>query len=247
MHYYLYEIRNNINGKIYIGVHKTKVLDDGYMGSGKIIKAAIEKYGLENFTKTILETFETQEEMFAREKEIVNEEFLSREDTYNLRRGGFGGWDLVNKNMTAEQRTELGLLGGYANRTPEQRSISGKKGGIQARRTWNTKVKLGIIPHQSLGLVLSEETKKKIGTANTGKPATTGMTGKSHSEETKNKIKEKRALQTIEPRSEETKNKIKLANSGRIWVRHLELNLRKTIKKEELEFYLTSGWIKGMK
>jgi hypothetical protein len=101
MHFYLYEIRNNINSKIYVGVHKTKVLDDGYMGSGKIITRAIEKYGVENFTKTILETFETQEEMFAREKELVNEEFLLREDTYNLRRGGLGGWDYINTQQLA--------------------------------------------------------------------------------------------------------------------------------------------------
>jgi hypothetical protein len=99
MHYYLYEIRDNINGKIYIGVHKTKNLDDGYMGSGLIITRAIKKYGVENFTKTILEYFGTSEEMFAREKEIVTEEFLLREDTYNLRRGGHGGWEYINKNV----------------------------------------------------------------------------------------------------------------------------------------------------
>ena len=102
MHYYLYEIRNNIDGKIYIGVHKTKVLDDGYMGSGKIIKSAIEKHGIQNFTKTILEFFETQEEMFVKEKEIVNEEFLLREDTYNLRRGGDGGFDYINSDKSKE-------------------------------------------------------------------------------------------------------------------------------------------------
>jgi hypothetical protein len=98
MFYYLYEIRNNINGKVYVGVHKTKVLDDGYMGSGKVVNASIKKNGVENFTKTILEHFDSAEAMYAREKEVVTEEFLSRDDTYNLRCGGFGGFDFINKN-----------------------------------------------------------------------------------------------------------------------------------------------------
>ena len=98
MFFYLYEIRNNLNGKIYVGVHKTKDMNDGYMGSGKVINSAIKKYGIENFTKTVLEEFSTDEEMFAREKEVVNEEFLRRENTYNLRRGGNGGFDYINKS-----------------------------------------------------------------------------------------------------------------------------------------------------
>ncbi len=97
MFYYLYEIKNLINGKIYRGVHKTKKMDDGYMGSGAAICEAIKTDGLENFVKTILETFESSEEMFAREKELVNAEFLAREDVYNKRGGGFGGFDYINR------------------------------------------------------------------------------------------------------------------------------------------------------
>ena len=98
MFYYMYQITNKLNGKIYVGVHKTKDLNDGYMGSGKVIKRAIEKHGIENFEKVILETFEHAESMYAKEKEIVNDEFLAREDVYNLRRGGHGGFEFINNN-----------------------------------------------------------------------------------------------------------------------------------------------------
>lgn len=108
MFYYLYEIRNNLNNKIYVGVHKTNNMDDGYMGSGKVILNAFKKYGIENFTKVILETFDSSEAMYAREAEVVNDEFLLREDVYNLRRGGNGGFDYINKNAVnvtiSEQR-----------------------------------------------------------------------------------------------------------------------------------------------
>jgi hypothetical protein len=98
MFYYLYEIKNTVNNKIYVGVHQTKDMDDGYMGSGTVINKAYEKYGKDMFVKTILEYFDSRDAMINREKEIVNEDFLARDDTYNVRRGGTGGFDYINKN-----------------------------------------------------------------------------------------------------------------------------------------------------
>ena len=54
MHYIIYQITNTVNGKIYIGKHQTTDVNDSYMGSGKLLKAAINKYGLAAFKKEIL-------------------------------------------------------------------------------------------------------------------------------------------------------------------------------------------------
>lgn len=67
-------------------------------GSGLRIKRAIEKYGIENFIKTILFECSSKEEMNKKEAEIVNEDFIARDDVYNIKLGGEGGWDEVNKN-----------------------------------------------------------------------------------------------------------------------------------------------------
>lgn len=110
MFYYLYEIRNLINGKIYVGVHKTKNLNDGYMGSGSEILSEIKTIGEQHFKKTILEFFDTSEQMYSKEKEIVDSKFLSRHDVYNKRRGGTGGFDFINQTKTNEDRILAGKL-----------------------------------------------------------------------------------------------------------------------------------------
>lgn len=91
-YFYLYETKNLLNGMIYVGVHKTSDLNDGYLGSGLRLNNAINKYGEEIFQKTILEFFQNSEDMFSKEKEIVNDEFLKRKDVYNLAIGGHGGF-----------------------------------------------------------------------------------------------------------------------------------------------------------
>ena len=68
------------------------------MGSGKYLNRAQEKYGIENFTKEILFVFDNADDMYKKEAEIVNEDFLVTENTYNLRIGGMGGFDYINAN-----------------------------------------------------------------------------------------------------------------------------------------------------
>jgi hypothetical protein len=111
MQYVIYQITNQLNGKIYIGAHATKDINDDYMGSGSALFRAKEKYGLENFTKEILHIFADEKSMYAKEKEIVTEEFCNSQNNYNLRTGGIGGWNHWN-GTTAH--TEASIRGGKA-------------------------------------------------------------------------------------------------------------------------------------
>ena len=74
------------------------------MGSGKYIVRAIKKYGVENFKKEILFECASQEELNSKERELVNEDFVNRKDTYNLVMGGIQG-------LTHEQAVEFGRKG----------------------------------------------------------------------------------------------------------------------------------------
>ena len=93
-----------LNGMIYIGQHTTTNPNDDYMGSGKYIIRAIKKYGIENFKKEILFECSSQEELNAKERELVNEDFVNRDDTYNLVLGGIQG-------LSHEQAVEFGRKG----------------------------------------------------------------------------------------------------------------------------------------
>jgi hypothetical protein len=171
MFYTIYKITNILNGKIYIGKHQTKDIDDGYMGSGKHLKRAISKHGIENFKKEILFQFDNEADMNTKEAELVTEEFCLKEDTYNLCPGGNGGWGYVN---TSSNRN------GFENRIMQIKNTTeflkwSKKGGnsyanriktdpdFRSKVSETTKIRNKMHPNGFINKNHTENTKKIIG------------------------------------------------------------------------------------
>lgn len=254
MFHYLYKITNQINNKIYIGVHSTENLDDGYMGSGKYLRNAIQKYGIENFSKDILFFFDTSEEMYEKEHEIVSEEFVARKDTYNLKLGGEGGWDhLCSKitvkdkdgNMFSVSRDDLrylsGELVGYSKDYVTARDKDGNTFFISKD---NPRYLSGELVGYSKGYVSVKDKDGKCFRVSKDDPRylsgeLVGITkGKRLSSTHKKKIGD--------ANSKRQKGKLN-SNYGHVWVFNDKLKISKSIPKDELQDYLNEGWIKGRK
>lgn len=90
--YYIYRITNKVNGKTYIGQHKYKDFNDNYMGSGKLIRRAQKKYGMENFEKEILYSrIQYKETVDSMERFAIAKERAIGKAEYNIADGGNGG------------------------------------------------------------------------------------------------------------------------------------------------------------
>ena len=91
-YHYIYKTTCNVTGKYYIGMHSCSDLEDGYLGSGKKLRRSLNKYGIENHTKVILEFLPDRKSLAEREREIVNQEMLNEDLCMNIQLGGGGGF-----------------------------------------------------------------------------------------------------------------------------------------------------------
>jgi hypothetical protein len=140
MYYYIYQITNLSNGKIYVGKHKSSKhpFENGYFGSGKQITAAIKKYGVDSFKKEILHYCNNAHEMAVKESEIVTEDFVKRLDTYNMHKGGYGGWDHHNGSTAHIESSKRG--GKAAARLLNEFIAEQKTNNTQWWKEWYAKV-----------------------------------------------------------------------------------------------------------
>lgn len=91
MYGYIYLTTNKINGRKYIGRHKSSQFDESYLGSGKVITQAISIFGKENFTCEILSVCESEDELNEEEFRIIEElNAVNDRQYYNLKPGGIG-------------------------------------------------------------------------------------------------------------------------------------------------------------
>jgi group I intron endonuclease len=170
-HNLIYKITNKVNGNIYIGQHMTDDMDDGYMGSGKAIKAAIKKHGIENFIREILHDYDTFDKMNAKEEELVDEDFVERRDNYNQKTGGSNG------SPGKEARAKIGAAHKGMKRPPrteehKAKLSAAKMGNTDAlgrKHTPEARAKMSAVKK---GTTRSPETRARMSAAHKGKTHT---------------------------------------------------------------------------
>jgi hypothetical protein len=225
MFYIVYQITNLINNKIYIGRHVAVEINDGYMGSGKALQSAYNKYGVDNFKKEILFIFDNFEDMNNKEAELVTWNFCLREDTYNIAIGGFGGFEHINN---------AGLNGSgfknFANLAKAHQILKEKYGENWHKIILCTNGSKKGIPIFKEKYANDPKFAARILAGNL-KGRTTALTDKA-------KAKRKATLANIKHQQGERNSQY-----GTCWVTNGAET--KKIKREELDSFITLGYYKG--
>lgn len=189
--YTVYRTTNLVNGKFYIGYHKTFDLDDGYIGSGFRLHNSIKKYGYSQFKKEILFIFTTSEEAFEKEKELI-EPLLGTPLCMNIYSGGSGGVTTIRKGFVRSLETRAKMSASLALRPRSEASCN--------------KISETLKKHYALHPV-SEETRQKLSKASTSRVCTEETRQKLRNPSLEAREKMSKATKGI-PKSEEHRKKI---------------------------------------
>lgn len=197
----VYKTTNLLNGKIYVG--KDESDRDHYLGSGYILKRAIEKYGKDNFKKEILETCDSRQVLEEREKYWIKESNATDPKIgYNVAEGGTGGNTYFGKTedemkLIKEKISNSGKGRVFSEEHRKRLSEFAKsRKGNKPSKFKGLKYEEYMTPDKAIEIrkkikdarakqIMTDETKKKIGDSSRGKVL---------SEETKTKMSNAKKL-----------------------------------------------------
>lgn len=218
---FLYKTTNLVNSKVYVGVHSTDKLDDGYIGLGVSYQCcavgswpfhrAVKKYGYENFRREILEFFDSVEDALVREREVVNEVWVMNPSTYNVALGG----KINNTFGLSEEEKRVyreKLSKALKGRSKPPRSEEHKKRLSEAHKKLNQDPEFRKRRSEVMkGHKHTDETKEKISKAGKGRVVSL-ETRERQSESLKGRVVSKEQRQKI---SERQKGKVQSAESNK--------------------------------
>lgn len=179
LHNYFYKITNLVNGKYYYGIHSTNNLDDGYMGSGKVLLAAIKKHSKKKFTKEIIVDYPTRREVNEHEKRVVTVELVNLEECYNTRTGGDNDFIPSEKYR---KKLSMAHLGKTLTEDTKKKMSENRKG--EKHPMYGVKGK----DNPNFGKKASEQVRKRLSELQVGE--NNSFFGKTHSDTSKKKISE---------------------------------------------------------
>ena len=237
MIYYIYKItllKGSLSGKYYIGQHRTKDINDGYAGSGTILRNYYKAHGCiegKTYTKEILRYCLSIAELNEVERELIADKYDSDPCCVNLIAGGRG------KGFSAETRRKISeaIIGreiSYEQRRRISHSLKGHPVPSETRALISRKIiekckdpeyRKKISEAQKHRKPISEETRSKYSEANKGRPCC--WAGK------------KMPKYVTEKMSASHKGKVVINNGKEL----------KRVNPSELEGYLSNGWILGMR
>ncbi len=173
-YHFTYRTTNLVNGRYYLGMHSTNRIDDGYLGSGKRLYYELNKYGRDSFKFEILEEFNSREQLVQAEINLITEHDIKNPNCLNLKQGGSGGFtdenrkkarQVTDKILEEKHGKDFRMVVGkqyYENLSEDKKQ---ERNALISRRL----KEIGFDHATFKGKSHTEETKKRIGIANSVK------------------------------------------------------------------------------
>lgn len=181
---YIYITTNLITGAKYIGQRFSKKIygsfyNDSYIGSGTVLKRAIKEYGIENFSKEIIQICNSKEELNEAEKYWItyyNANINTNEEFYNIAAGGDAGDNWTGKSDEYKEKFKNIIRESNKNRKRNTECIKGKNNPAFGRKWCNDGIQNYLLTSEEiqknnylLGMIRTPEHNAKISKSNKGK------------------------------------------------------------------------------